>query len=301
MYVFKEINKSSTLVENNVVNFTQNLDTSSLGVQSVKIISGSTNNNYWSSLNVLFYTSGSPVFSGENKFSVPINNFSVNDVYGTQFLHKYHGYVSQSVITIPQEYYGESIKRKSFQITDLKNPDNSGNNPIIIDDGDGNLYSTNGNVNFGTLTASSAGVNSSISSSENYVGNIFYDLGVVVLNETSSWSGSVKYSDLAENYTLKFDSANSITSHEYNVTLLPQEFNHSMNYTLRSPISGALKETTKYLAREFTGSDFNPYITTINLYQAGDESNGPIIQAKLPRPIRKSDKINTTFKIKLDI
>ena len=62
-----------------------------------------------------------------------------------------------------------------------------------------------------------------------------------------------------------------------------------------------LKETTKYLAREFTGSDFNPYITTINLYQAGDESNGPIIQAKLPRPIRKSDKINTTFKIKLDI
>ena len=101
MYVFKEINKSSTVVENNVVNFTQNLDTSSLGVQSVKIISGSTNNNYWSSLNVLFYTSGSPVYSGENKFSVPINNFSVNDIYGTQFLHKYHGYVSQSVITIP--------------------------------------------------------------------------------------------------------------------------------------------------------------------------------------------------------
>ncbi len=301
MYVFKEINKASTVIESNVVTYTQNLNTSSIGIQSVKIISGSTNNNYWSVLNVLFYTSGSPVYEGENKFSVPINNFSVNDIYGTQFLHKYHGYVSQSVITIPQEYYGESIKRKSFKFTDLKNPDNSGNNPIIVDDGDGNLYSTNGNVNFGTLTASSAGAgSSSISSSQNYVGNIFYDLGVVVLNETGSWSGSVKYPDLAENYTLNFDSVNTITSREYNVTLLPQEFNHTMNYTVRSPISGSLTETTPHLAREFTGSDFNPYITTINLYQKGDETEGPVIQARLPKPVRKSDKVNITFKIKLD-
>ena len=55
MYVFKEINKSSTVIESNVVNYTQNLNTSSIGIQSVKIISGSTNNNYWSVLNVLFY------------------------------------------------------------------------------------------------------------------------------------------------------------------------------------------------------------------------------------------------------
>ena len=37
-----------------------------------------------------------------------------------------------------------------------------------------------------------------------------------------------------------------------------------------------------------------------DFYQEG-EYDSPIIQAKLPRPVRKSDKINTTFKIKLDI
>ena len=60
MYVFKEIDKSSTVIESNVVNYTQNLTTSSLGIQSIKIVSGSINQSYWESLNVMFYTSGSP-------------------------------------------------------------------------------------------------------------------------------------------------------------------------------------------------------------------------------------------------
>ena len=78
-----------------------------------------------------------------------------------------------------------------------------------------------------------------------------------------------------------------------------------MNYTLRAPLlnddDGFLKITTPNLATHFTGSDFQPYITTINLYQAGDELEGPVIQARLPKPIRKSDKINMKFKIKLDL
>ena len=57
--------------------------------------------------------------------------------------------------------------------------------------------------------------------------------------------------------------------------------------------------STKYLAREFTGSAFQPYITTINLYQENDETV-PVATAKLPKPIRKSDRIAITFKIKLD-
>ena len=52
MYVFKEIDKSSTVIESNVVNYTQNLTTASSGIQSIKIVSGSINDNYWQSLNV---------------------------------------------------------------------------------------------------------------------------------------------------------------------------------------------------------------------------------------------------------
>ena len=294
MHVFKEIDKSSTVIKSNLTNFTQNLTTSSIGIQSIKIVSGSINNNYWQSLNVLFYTSGSPMYPNENKFEKPANNFSLVKSNNSQFLTKYHGYPSSSIIQIPSKYYGEEIKRGSFQIVDLNNSDNGGNNPIIIDDKFGNLYSTN---------AHHSQSNTNASSSDNYVGNIFYDKGLAVITETGSWSGSVDYSDLATNFDLKFDSVHNIKTHEYNVTLLPQDYNLTTNYSIRNVLSTdtePLKLSTQFIASPFTGSDFQPYITTINLYQDGDYDT-PVIQATLPRPIKKSDKINTRFKIKLDI
>ena len=294
MYVFGEIDNSSTIIESNVVNYTQNLTTSSIGIKSIKIVSGSISESYWNSLNVLFYTSGSPQYLNEHKFGTPSSNISVKKKTGKQFLTKYHGYPSSSIIPIPSQYYGEKITEKSFKLTEVDVTDNSNNNPIIIDDGKGNLYSTNAHH------SQSAGA---LSSSDNYVGNIFYDKGLVVITETGSWSGSVDYSDLGTNYSLKFDSFNSITTYEYSLNLLPQDYNFSTNYTLRSPVSGSGKplELSSYLlASEFTSSDWQPYITTINLYDRGNYEE-PIIQAKLPRPIRKSDKINMRFKIKLDL
>ena len=294
MYVFGEIDKSSTIIENNVVNYTQNLTTSSLGIQSIKIVSGSINNNYWNSLNVLFYTSGSTVYGNELKFGAPSSNLSIKQNSGKQYLTKYHGYPSSSLIQIPSQYYGEKIKEGTFKFTDLNNPDNSGNKPIIIDDGFGNLYSTN---------AHHSQSNTNASSSDNYVGNIFYDKGLAVITETGSWSGSVDYSDLATNFDLKFDSVHKITTHEYALTLLPDEYNYTMNYSVRNVLTTDLNPfdlATSTLASPFTGSNFQPYITTINLYQ-DNEFEEPVIQAKLPKPIKKSDKINLRFNLKLDL
>ena len=131
MYVFKEIDKSSTVIENNVTHYIQNLTTASNGVQTIKIVSGSTNNNYWQSLNVLFYTSGSPVYGDELKFTAPSSNLSIQPRVGEQYLMKYHGYPNTSLISIPQQYYGEKIKEGSFQFTDLDNSDSASINPII--------------------------------------------------------------------------------------------------------------------------------------------------------------------------
>ena len=111
------------------------------------------------------------------------------------------------------------------------------------------------------------------------------------------------YSDLATNYTLKFDSYDTIKTHEYNVNLLPQDYNLTMNYSIRNVLTSSsepLTLSTSTIASTFTSSDWQPYITTINLYQNGDYDT-PVIQASLPRPVKKSDKINTRFKIKLDI
>ena len=295
MHVFKEIDKSSKIIESNIVNYTQNLTTSSAGIQTIKIVSGSISSSYWNSLNILFYTSGSPTYTGENKFGLSSNNFSIDTIKAKQYLTKYHGYPSSSIITIPSQYYGEKIRERSFKLTDLNNTDNSSNNPIIVDDGKGNLYSTNAHHSQSATAASS---------SDNYVGNIFYNRGLAIITETGSWSGSVNYSDLATNYNLSFDSFDTIHSHEYNITLLPNEYNHTMNYSVRNVLEGSSTQfslSSQYLASPFTGSEFQPYITTINLYRDGDMSEGPVIQAKLPKPIRKSDKINMRFKIKLDL
>ena len=104
MYTFKSIDKSSTVIERNVVNYRQNFTTSSLGISSINIVSGSINNNHWSSLNNLFYTSGSPVYNQEDKFA--LKNLSLKLPHGKQFLTKYHGYPSSSLLSIPQKYYG---------------------------------------------------------------------------------------------------------------------------------------------------------------------------------------------------
>ena len=294
MHVFKEIDKSSTIVESNIINYTQNLNTSSFGIQPIKIISSSTNDNYWDSLNVMFYTSGSPVYQNELKFTSPSSNLSINQLVGSQHLSKYHGYPSSSLISVPSKYYGEKIKEGSFQLTESDVTDLNGVKPIIKDDGFGNLYSTNAHHSQSV---------SSPSSSDNYVGNIFYDKGLAVITETGSWSVSVNYSDLGTNFDLKFDSQQTVTTHEYNVTLLPQEYNHTMNHGIRNTLIDSKKQfslSTPYIASTFTSSDFQPYITTINLYQQGNYDT-PVIQATLPKPIRKSDKINLRFKIKLDI
>ena len=299
MFIFKDINKTSTVIQQNIVNYTHNLSASAGGISSIKVTSGSKNNNYWSSLNVLFYTSGSTVYADKDKFAKPSSNLSLDNKTKAQYLNKFHGYVSSSVISIPQQYYGEKIKEGSFVYTDKNNLDSDGNPPIIKDDGFGNLYSTNANSNWGTL----ASTDGNISSSENYVGNIFYNQGIVAITETGSWSGSINYSDLGTDYKIVLDSSNIITTREYDVTINPTDFNLSTNYSLRAPLSNdsePLNLSTQFLKSEFTSSNFQPYITTINLYQDGNYDT-PVIQATLPRPIRKSNKISTTFKIKLDM
>ena len=77
MSTFKNINKSSTLIEKNVVSFKHTFTTASVGIQSIKIVSGSISQSYWDSLNVMFYTSGSPVYGSETKLE--LDNFSYKD------------------------------------------------------------------------------------------------------------------------------------------------------------------------------------------------------------------------------
>ena len=136
MYAFKNIDNSRTSITKTVVHHTHNLHTGSIGLTSTQYISSSLSSSYWDSLNVLFYTSGSPIYKNETKFSNNSNNLTYYHNRNNQYLNKFHSYLSGSIISVPSHYYGNSIKRKSFSIIDKSYTDNSGNNPI-------NLYSKN--------------------------------------------------------------------------------------------------------------------------------------------------------------
>ena len=68
-----------------------------------------------------------------------------------------------------------------------------------------------------------------------------------------------------------------------------------MNFTYnRTAVSGSYNDVETNL----TGSEFRPYITTVGLY---NEANELIAVAKTNRPIPKSQNVDMTFVVKLDI
>ena len=54
-----------------------------------------------------------------------------------------------------------------------------------------------------------------------------------------------------------------------------------------------------YVCSEVTGSEWQPYITTILFHRKINEE--PLFIAKLPKPLRKSDGINMNIKVRLDM
>jgi hypothetical protein len=79
----------------------------------------------------------------------------------------------------------------------------------------------------------------------------------------------------------------------YNVhcTVKESELNYSQN---PSSVSGS----DNTIRNNVTGSSFRPYITTVGLY---NEANELLAVAKTNRPIPKSENVDMTFMIKIDI
>ena len=202
--------------------------------------------------------------SGPSSFTISgshynfLNNFlfdptSFTDGYEKIFTNKFHP--SGSVIYIPQQYYGEQIKVNTFKLTD-----NSTSKTIIIqDDGKGNLYSNNAQASRSAATA--------LSSSENYVGNIHYQAGIVMITETGSWSGSgtaatdIMYTDVGTgNYTLEFNSTMPIHQNEIICNISKNEFTATGNNSIWSG-SGTLQPNISRSLQEWS-----PYATQITFY-----------------------------------
>ena len=226
--------------------------------------------SYYDFARVNFYLSGSTDDKYAEQFNIGNDGFGYNT-----FLTKF--YDTGSIVFIPQNKFDVEIKRGSFQLIDTTT------NAIIVDDSNGNLYSTNA-----TFSQSV----SALSSSDNYVGNIFYNVGAFAITETASFDGSQNYTDVTSgDYTITYKGTTVVNTYEWTCDAVPDELNNSTNVTVfNSNGLGQLKDN-------LTSSNFPTYITEVGLY---DEQNSLVGYAKLSKAIPKSQKIPMKFLLRMD-
>ena len=244
--------------------------------QFLSASSNSTSASYYKFARINFYLSGSDLASVNPKFNTyqTVGNKLNND---KMFFDKF--YKTGSFVSIPQSQFGDRIKRSSFTLTD----DSTSATIKIIDDGNGNLYAPNASVSQSV---------SALSSSDNYVGNIFYDVGIFAITETSSYDGTNNYSDVTSGtYTVTYKGARDISTHEWSCDVVPNEMNLTENITIFKPGgAGDLKDN-------LTSSLFPTYITEVGLY---DDERNLMGLARLSKPIPKSTIIPMRFYVRMD-
>ena len=246
-------------------------------VERQAFISGSTDetlSKYYHFARINFYLSASE-YTVNNPLFNKVPTIGDKKQQSGIFLNKF--YESGSLCFISQSKFNEGIKPGSFNLTD------GTIGARLVDDKKGNLYSTNA-----TFSQSV----SALSSSDNYVGNIFYDIGAFSITETASFDGSNDYTDATSgDYSVEYKGSNLITTYEWTCEALPNELNNSSNFTVfNSNGLGQLKDN-------LTGSNVPTYITEVGLY---DEQNSLMGYARLSKPIPKSIKIPMRFNVRMD-
>ena len=93
--------------------------------------------------------------------------------------------------------------------------------------------------------------------------------------------------------TLKFKNTYSILTHNYHCKVSQNQLNFTQNTTsyTHSPVSGSIIDN-------ITGSYFQPYITTVGLY---NDANELVAVGKLGQPVPKPQTTDITFVVKLDM
>lgn len=162
------------------------------------------------------------------------------------------------VVSIPSNLFGEYLKPTSITLTSAS--------ITLQDDGLGNIISGSTNV-----------------------GNVIYEHGVIILTSGSFINNFIT----TPNLTCSFQSTVTIYESQYKCTIRQNEFNFSQNPTL---VSGSSNSGIIY--NYATGSYFDPYVTTIGLYNNSYEL---IAVAKLAQPLPLSSVTDTTILVNLDL
>ena len=276
--MFKKFNEENVNLYEFVSN--KNYSKNQSQITRYNFVSGSSDETLSKNYNfarINLYLSGSDYSQTNKKYNsypTPGNRLNRDKMFFDKF------YISGSVLSIPQNEFGDRIKPGTFTLTD----NSTATEITIVDDLNGNLYAPS--------APSSSNPNLSLSSSANYVGNIFYELGVFTIVETGSYDGTNNYSDVTSgNYTVNYKGVHDLSTYEYICTALPNELNQTQNMSIFS--AGGQGKLKNHL----TGSLFPTYVTEVGLY---DDAEDLIGIAKLSKPIPKSRIIPMRFFVRMD-
>jgi len=261
--------------------------TGQINIQDKVLIYRSVKELYYS--NYLTNPSGSP--AGTASFNTD------GTITGPAYTPNYYNYLSTTlptyryiptgsgdtigVISIPSTLFGEYLKPTTITLT-------SGS-ITLQDDGLGNIL-------YGSLK----------------VGDVIYEHGLIILTSDgipgqdgygyiTYGTGSYGVGDqqfindfiITTTLTCSFQSTVTIYETQYKCTIRQNEFNFSQNPTL---ISGSSNSGVLY---DFaTGSYFDPYVTTVGLYNNNQEL---LAVAKLAQPLPISSITDTNIIINLDL
>ena len=173
-------------------------------------------------------------------------------------------------IGIPQEICGSQIKPGTVNILY--------ESYHLLDDSNGNLYDIN--------------------NSNTYVGNIFYTAGNIILTNTSSYiddfdTGSFTAITFRGTHKIyEREITCEINKGEYTMTTNPTIFRGYFDSASRSLVGSSLP-----LTKILSSSYFDPYITTIGLY---NEDYQLLVVGKLARPIKNDKDVDLVFTLRID-
>jgi hypothetical protein len=185
------------------------------------------------------------------------------------------------VITIPSNMFGEYVKPGSLTLSD--------GTYDLHDDGNGNIIS--GSLKMGDIIYEHGMIiltNDGIPGQDGY-GFITYEGGLYGLGDASFINNFIT----TPNITCSFESTVTIYETQYKCTIRQNEFNFSQNPSL---ISGSSNSGVIYSFA--TGSYFDPYVTTVGLY---DNAYNLLAVAKLAQPLPLSSVTDTSILVNLDL
>lgn len=243
---------------------------------SLSLDSGSYGVLTYRSLNQLYYTnfvSGSVLNTEYNKTGSFDNYVETSFTSGSRDLLQ-----SAAVYSIPRKLIGTHIEPNSLILGSTEDYLVTQDDYIIedyllladnnYDDGEGNLVNS--------ITG-------------NKVGNVVYSHGQIIITDEQLAAYYLDQNNTKQPITWK--SNQPIYTYNYNIKISDYEYNFTLNPTAQTGSDGQLADNV-------TGSYFQPYITTVGLY---NDSNELIAVAKLAQPLPKSANTEMTIQVKLDI